>query len=125
MIPCMQRDQIDYKTLYERIQLNSIPEAPETKEVKTSDEDQTRSVKEDSPQTSLQESPKKPQESLLDRENINEEKMLDIAEVVLNNLAKKIIENGWSIHDVFGQPDEIVRVIPVHNDETDIKVLTP
>lgn len=121
----MQRDQIDYKTLYERIQLNSIPEAPETKEVKTSDEDQTRSVKEDSPQTSLQESPKKPQESLLDRENINEEKMLDIAEVVLNNLAKKIIENGWSIHDVFGQPDEIVRVIPVHNDETDIKVLTP
>lgn len=35
---------------------------------------------------------------------MNEDKMLDIAEGILSNLAKKIIEQGWSVDDVFSTP---------------------
>jgi hypothetical protein len=38
--------------------------------------------------------------------------MLDTAEYILNTLAQNLIEKGWTVHDVFGQPDEIVRIIP-------------
>lgn len=51
--------------------------------------------------------------------------MLDTAELILSQLAQKIIQNGWSVIDVFGQPDEIIRIIPEHENEKNIKVLTP
>ncbi len=44
--------------------------------------------------------------------SITEEQMLDTAEYILNTLAQNLIEKGWTVHDVFGQPDEIVRIIP-------------
>jgi hypothetical protein len=40
--------------------------------------------------------------------SITEEKMLDTAEQILNKLALKLIESGWTVHDVFGQPEEII-----------------
>ena len=49
--------------------------------------------------------------------------MLDIAEQILQTLAEKITENGWSIYEVFSSPDEITKIIPQHCDETNIKVL--
>jgi len=51
--------------------------------------------------------------------------MLDTAEQILSELAQKLIQNGWSVHDVFGQPDEIIRVIQEFESESNIKVLTP
>ena len=56
---------------------------------------------------------------------MNEDKMLDIAEGILSNLAKKIIEQGWSVDDVFSTPEDIVKVIPEYKDEKQIRVLTP
>jgi hypothetical protein len=34
--------------------------------------------------------------------------MLDTAEYILSELAKKLVENGWTVFDVFGQPEEII-----------------
>lgn len=51
--------------------------------------------------------------------------MLDIAERILSELAQQLITNRWSVHDVFGQPASIIRIIPEFEQETDIKVLTP
>lgn len=56
--------------------------------------------------------------------SITEEQMLDTAEQILNTLAQKLIENGWTVHDVFGQPEEIVRIIPEYEDQSNIKVLS-
>lgn len=51
--------------------------------------------------------------------------MLDIAEGILSNLAKKIIEQGWTVDDVFNTPEDIVKVIPEYKEEKQIRVLTP
>lgn len=40
-------------------------------------------------------------------------------------MAEKLIQNGWSVHDVFGQPDEIIKIIPDHEGDLNIKILTP
>lgn len=50
--------------------------------------------------------------------------MLDTAEEILNQLALKLIESGWTVHDVFGQPEEIIQIIPEYEDEKNVKVLT-
>lgn len=36
-----------------------------------------------------------------------------------------LIFNGWSVHDVFGEPEEIIRIIPDVENNTEIKALTP
>ncbi len=51
--------------------------------------------------------------------------MIEITETILNQLAQKLIQNGWTVFDVFGQPEEIIQVIQQYKDETNIKVLTP
>ena len=51
--------------------------------------------------------------------------MLDTAENILNRLAQKLINNGWSVHDVFGQPEEIIKLISEYQGEINIKVLPP
>lgn len=38
--------------------------------------------------------------------------MLDTAEQILNDLATRLIENNWSVYDVFGQPNEIINIVP-------------
>lgn len=50
--------------------------------------------------------------------------MLDTAEHILNELASKLIQNEWSVHDVFGQPEEIIKMVQDPNGSM-IKVLTP
>jgi hypothetical protein len=57
--------------------------------------------------------------------SITEDHMLDTAEQILNDLATRLIENNWSVYDVFGQPHEIIKIVPSYEDDTDIKVLTP
>lgn len=56
--------------------------------------------------------------------NITENQMLDTAEQILNQLAQELISNGWSVHDVFGQPDEIIKIIPEYQGERNLKILT-
>lgn len=56
--------------------------------------------------------------------NITEEQMLDTAEGILNNLAQMLISNGWTVHDVFGQPDTMIQYIPQYESEPDIRVLS-
>jgi hypothetical protein len=36
-----------------------------------------------------------------------------------------LIENSWSVHDVFEQPEEIIRVIPEYEGEHNVKVISP
>lgn len=38
--------------------------------------------------------------------------MIEITETILNNLAQKLILNSWTVFDVFGQPEEIIKVVP-------------
>lgn len=35
------------------------------------------------------------------------------------------MKSGWTVFDVFGQPPEILHMIPEFDEETNIKVLTP
>ena len=56
--------------------------------------------------------------------SITENQMLDTAEQILNQLAHELISNGWTVHDVFGQPDEILRIVPEYQGERNIKILT-
>lgn len=43
--------------------------------------------------------------------SIEEEEMLDIAEMILSQLAQSLIEHGWSVQDVFGQPAQILKEV--------------
>ena len=81
----MQQDQIDYKTLYERIQLNSIPEV---KEKKTPDSEVCETVGCDN--TQYQDKLQQPETKTTDeivRNTITEEQMLKKAEEILEHLA--------------------------------------
>ena len=42
--------------------------------------------------------------------------MIEITETILNQLAQKLIQNGWTVFDVFGQPEEIIQVIQQYKD---------
>ena len=49
--------------------------------------------------------------------------MLDIAEHILCLLAQQLINNHWTVHDVFGT-EEIIRIIPEFENEQNIRVVT-
>ncbi len=51
--------------------------------------------------------------------------MLDTAEQILSLLASKLVENCWTVHDVFEQPDEIIKIIPEYEGERNVRVICP
>ena len=55
--------------------------------------------------------------------SITEEEMLETAEQILNQLAKILASNGWTVNAVFGHPD-IIETLPKVEDDVDVKVLS-
>ena len=56
-------------------------------------------------------------------QSITEEEMLETSEAILNQLAQKLIENGWTVTAVFGHPD-IVETLEKYEDDSNVKILT-
>lgn len=50
--------------------------------------------------------------------------MLDIAEKILSTLANLLNKNGWSIEQVFGQPKELIYIVPGIENDKEIKLIT-
>ncbi len=49
--------------------------------------------------------------------------MLDIAESILRQLAEKLLENEWSVKDVFDHP-KLIHVIPFYEEVKNVKALS-
>lgn len=49
--------------------------------------------------------------------------MLDTAEGILRELAEKLLENEWSVKDVFDHP-KLIYVIPAYEGVTNIKAIS-
>ena len=49
--------------------------------------------------------------------------MLEIAQEILRELAEKLLENDWSVKDVFDHP-KLIHVIDAYEGETDIKAIS-
>ena len=47
---------------------------------------------------------------------LNEEEMLETAESILRQLAEKLLENEWSVKDVFDHP-RLIHIIPAYEGE--------
>jgi len=54
---------------------------------------------------------------------VTEEEMLDIAENFLRLLAEKLLENGWSVKDVFDHP-KLVHMIASYEESENVKALS-
>lgn len=54
---------------------------------------------------------------------VSEEQMIDIAENILRELAEKLLENNWSVKDVFDHP-KLVHVIPVYEKTNNVVAIS-
>jgi hypothetical protein len=56
---------------------------------------------------------------------MSEEQYLYTAETVLSQLAHRLLENNWSVQQVFGDPPEILQNVKDERSGETIRVLTP
>lgn len=49
--------------------------------------------------------------------------MLDIAESILRELAEKLLENDWSVKDVFDHP-KLVHILPMYENQENIVAIS-
>ena len=49
--------------------------------------------------------------------------MLDIAEAIFREIAEKLLENDWSVKDVFDHP-KLVHVIPTYEDKANVVAIS-
>lgn len=49
--------------------------------------------------------------------------MLDIAESILRELAEKLLENEWSVKDVFDHP-KLVHILPKYENQENVVALS-
>lgn len=57
-----------------------------------------------------------------EKQEVSEDQVLDISESILRQLSEKLIENGWSVKDVFDHP-KLITVVPEYDGKTNVKTL--
>lgn len=62
-------------------------------------------------------------ESAEQEKQVSEEEMLDIAEGLLRQLAEKLLQNEWSVRDVFDHP-QLVHVIPEYDKDENVVAIS-
>ena len=55
--------------------------------------------------------------------SISEEQMLDIAESILREIADKLLENEWTVKDVFDHP-KLVHIIPKYENRENVVAIS-
>ena len=54
---------------------------------------------------------------------VSEEQMLDISAAILRELAVKLLENEWSVNDIFDHP-KLIHVIPSYENNENVKAIS-